>query len=856
MLMELMEGTSSGGTLLGAALKRKNPNDERINAKLKQFFEKKTEIKPFYSGGKVCVLSRCHFACQNGSAINVVSTSAAIKPKLDSDGEGTVINGNEDDIEPMVVDDTTQTTGCFQIISHLESELDEIIGFDSCPATHLLITSHKSTLLRIWDLNKNEVIKTIKSLHALPIGLLEIHKARANFNLRKKLAPLSDSEPESVVKVPTFEEATLSTRNDLIWTTVSGAVVKVWEFGGNQMSKAIQIPGIASVGFAKWDDSGKKSRLFVAERNIYIVEPKEGTGKVSNYGITMTLEGHYSQVTGIEFAEGNIMISGGRDKVLILWDMQNAFTRLKTIPLPESIESTILLSPNDLYIALSPSDIRHYNVKQNALSKSSMLIQGVDEPIVAFYPSLRSNDTGCPQSFFAATHSSVLFQIEEKSSKSRKLKISKQYVGCLDEVLCIVYWEGEKVAVANNTNIIKVYDLVTGQCEFLRGHKDIVLSLATQNKWLVSASKDNSVILWTTDSDQPQVVLEGHLASVTAVCFSPVEFLIYSVSEDNFLKKWDMTKCLKSQLAHDKEIHSAHCSPNGQLIITSSRDKTAKIWDTETLGLVGTLKGHKKSVWDAKFSSWDQLAVTGSADTTIKIWNVVSFICIQTLQGHLSSVLRVEFVNLGLQIVSTSSDGTFRVWDVKTSTCVTTEECGNDKIWSLTAKPDASEVITGSADSIITVWEDITEQKVKENLTKRKKVMEEEQKLNNVLKSGAWKEAFKLALELDRPFTLLRVIRELKDPSELTSIVESLTLDLKSQMVDYIRKWNTNTKTSTEAQLLLNTLFRSTDFENLESIPIEALLAYTEKHNTRLKTHRQHVAVIQYFANKNELTGS
>jgi len=66
-------------------------------------------------------------------------------------------------------------------------------------------------------------------------------------------------------------------------------------------------------------------------------------------------------------------------------------------------------------------------------------------------------------------------------------------------------------------------------------------------------------------------------------------------------------------------------------VITSSRDKTAKIWDTESLGLVGTLKGHKKSVWDAKFSSWDQLAVTSSADTTIKVWNVVSFSCIQVI---------------------------------------------------------------------------------------------------------------------------------------------------------------------------------------------------------------------------------
>jgi len=63
--------------------------------------------------------------------------------------------------------------------------------------------------------------------------------------------------------------------------------------------------------------------------------------------------------------------------------------------------------------------------------------------------------------------------------------------------------------------------------------------------------------------------------------------------------------------------------------VTGSRDKTAKVWDSDTLNLMGTLKGHRKGVWDAKFSSWDQLIATSSADTTIKIWSLATFECIQ-----------------------------------------------------------------------------------------------------------------------------------------------------------------------------------------------------------------------------------
>ncbi len=64
-------------------------------------------------------------------------------------------------------------------------------------------------------------------------------------------------------------------------------------------------------------------------------------------------------------------------------------------------------------------------------------------------------------------------------------------------------------------------------------------------------------------------------------------------------------------------------------VATGSRDKTAKVWDSESLKLLGSLKGHKKSVWDVKFSPWDQLVITSSADTTLKVWNIPTFECMQ-----------------------------------------------------------------------------------------------------------------------------------------------------------------------------------------------------------------------------------
>jgi len=113
----------------------------------------------------------------------------------------------------------------------------------------------------------------------------------------------------------------------------------------------------------------------------------------------------------------------------------------------------------------------------------------------------------------------------------------------------------------------------------------------------------------------------------------------------------------------------------------------------------------------------------------------------------------------GLQAISAGSDGTIRAWDLRNSQCLTVLENSDDKVWALDATPDGSFVVTGSADSILTIWKDITDQKVQESHSRKKALLETEQKLQNVINSGKWANAIELAIKLKRPFALLRVVR-------------------------------------------------------------------------------------------------
>ena len=68
--------------------------------------------------------------------------------------------------------------------------------------------------------------------------------------------------------------------------------------------------------------------------------------------------------------------------------------------------------------------------------------------------------------------------------------------------------------------------------------------------------------------------------------------------------------------------------------MTSSYDRTAKVWDTMTGNLLQDLKGHTNAVWTVDFSQFNQnrLLATGSLDSTVKLWGNANKLF--DLRGH------------------------------------------------------------------------------------------------------------------------------------------------------------------------------------------------------------------------------
>lgn len=745
--------------------------------------------------------------------------------------------------------------------------------FAARPGRNQLVTAGRNLLLRLWDLDSFTCLRTIKA-HETPVLAMD-------FDPTGTL--LATGGSDRAVKVFDVDKG-FCTHN----FRGHGGIVTLVQFHPDP--KRLQLVSSS-------DDATVRVWDLYAQQQVACIQD------------------HMSPATCVAFSrDGYTLLSAGRDKVVNFWDLRDN-KLAKTVLVHEAIEG-IQVIPNDYPCvkAVNGKKAKKNSTDESEEEKKAICFVTAGEK--GLLRAWRSAGATCENVFTRLPESDTLKYMSLLLNQQKReliavsadqnllvfndsLARTTQIIGYNDDILNLKYIPTEdgasvsdQIAVATNSEQIRLLNRDTLSCELLSGHADIVMALAVSpdGKWLVSASKDRTARVWSVAERRCIATCTGHTEALGAIAisqkianFSMGSAFFVSGSSDKTLKMWSLKSLsglyaggkkqdsmsvttLAAVRAHDKDVNALAVSPNDRFIASASQDKLIKIWHAQTsngssrLSLAGTCRGHKRGVWSIEFSPVDQCLASASGDKTVKIWSMKDFTCLKTFEGHTASVLGVQFLCAGMQLMSAGADGLLKLWTIKSNECEATFDKHEDKIWALAVAKDGSEMVSGGADSTIHLWRDFTEEEeIELQKTKEEKVLKE-QKLFNCLRNDKLLDAVQIAFELGHPHRLLQILNDLMEgprhkdrPDQVANnsdiavedifapVVQSLadSDEQLKQLLEWIKEWNTNAKHSAVCQALIATILRELPPSRLQKIEnvahtVEALIAYSERHLQRV----------------------
>lgn len=200
-------------------------------------------------------------------------------------------------------------------------------------------------------------------------------------------------------------------------------------------------------------------------------------------------------------------------------------------------------------------------------------------------------------------------------------KIRHQFAGHDQDIYSLDFAsDGRYIASGSGDRTIRIWDLQDNVCILTLSIEDGVTTVAMSpnGRYVAAGSLDKSVRIWDT---QTGVLIErtegeqGHKDSVYSVAFSPNGEHLVSGSLDKTIRMWRLNPrgqypplggahphpvpktgdCIRTFEGHNDFVLSVALTPDGQWVMSGSKDRGVQFWDPDTGNAQLMLQGHKNS---------------------------------------------------------------------------------------------------------------------------------------------------------------------------------------------------------------------------------------------------------------------
>jgi transcription initiation factor TFIID subunit 5 len=213
--------------------------------------------------------------------------------------------------------------------------------------------------------------------------------------------------------------------------------------------------------------------------------------------------------------------------------------------------------------------------------------------------------------------------------------------------------------------------------------------------------------------------LIGHSGPVYAVSFEPGtdkpdgdphptrSRLLLSSSADKTIRLWtlDGWACLCMFRSHQGPVWDVRWGPYGHYFLSTGYDRVARVWSQEHIAPLRMFVGHDSDVDCGCFHPNGAYVFT-AGDKSVRMWDIMKGTCVRLFTGHVGNITALECAPDGKAVASADDQGTINLWDLATGRLLKRMRGhGKGGVWSLSWSVESTVLVSGGADMTVRTWD-------------------------------------------------------------------------------------------------------------------------------------------------------
>ncbi|KIJ08126.1 hypothetical protein PAXINDRAFT_120526 [Paxillus involutus ATCC 200175] len=194
---------------------------------------------------------------------------------------------------------------------------------------------------------------------------------------------------------------------------------------------------------------------------------------------------------------------------------------------------------------------------------------------------------------------------------------------------------------------------------------------------------------------------------------------IVTSSSDKTVRIWDVENGEQegTTMEHEGWISGLAVTRDGKRILSGGYDKRISVWDVETHELIEEWEDETGGIMCIAVSPDDQLAASGGERGEIVMREIQESGRIRysiKAGGHEGGIWGIAYLPSSERVVTCSDDGTVMIWDVVSGEQGTSMDHEDVIVFGLAVTKDGQRILSGDLDKRIKVWDVETHELIEE----------------------------------------------------------------------------------------------------------------------------------------------